>query len=186
MRSKLVLSSILLFGAGFVAGWFAPSFLHAAPDQPYAGEETRQIASLSREDVRALLAGEGWGLAKPAELNGYPGPSHVLELRKELELSETQEDAINEAFDKMNAKARELGQSLVEAETALDAAFEESSINQESLQEHLRRAEEIRAALRSVHLSAHLHVTPILSQAQRSKYAQLRGYGAEHQSHSGH
>ena len=38
------------------------------------------IKSLSQDDQSALLAGRGMGLARPAELNGYPGPAHVLEL----------------------------------------------------------------------------------------------------------
>ena len=45
----------------------------------YVGEESREIKSLSPKDIAALKEGSGWGLAKAAELNGYPGPIHVLE-----------------------------------------------------------------------------------------------------------
>ena len=37
--------------------------------------------------VADLKAGRGMGLALAAELNGYPGPSHVLELADKLKLS---------------------------------------------------------------------------------------------------
>lgn len=37
----------------------------------YAGQEQREIKSLSAEDVQSLLTGKGMGLAKAAELNGY-------------------------------------------------------------------------------------------------------------------
>jgi hypothetical protein len=47
---------------------------------PYADQQTRSIKSLSEEDIAALLNGEGMGMAKAAELNGYPGPKHVLTL----------------------------------------------------------------------------------------------------------
>ena len=47
---------------------------------PYAGEEAREIRTLSEEDIRQLKNGEGWGLAKAAELNGVPGPAHLLEI----------------------------------------------------------------------------------------------------------
>jgi hypothetical protein len=40
--------------------------------------------------LAALLKGEGMGMAKAAELNGYPGPTHVLTLAKELALTESQ------------------------------------------------------------------------------------------------
>ena len=50
------------------------------PLSPYAGQQTRAIKALSPEDLAGLLNGEGRGMAKAAELNGYPGPVHVLEL----------------------------------------------------------------------------------------------------------
>jgi hypothetical protein len=46
---------------------------------PYAGQAGREIKALSREEVEGLLAGQGMGYAKAAELNRYPGPAHVLE-----------------------------------------------------------------------------------------------------------
>jgi hypothetical protein len=53
--------------------------------QPYAGQQDRAIAGLSADEVKAFLDGRGMGLAKPAEVNGYPGPMHVLELADEVE-----------------------------------------------------------------------------------------------------
>ena len=41
---------------------------------PYAGEAGRDIKALSPQDVDAYLNGQGMGLAKAAELNGYAGP----------------------------------------------------------------------------------------------------------------
>ena len=72
------------------------------------------VSSLSAEEVEGFLAGKGLGLAKPAELNGYPGPIHALELAAELKLSAEQKQAIQAAYDKMNGKARELGAGLVQ------------------------------------------------------------------------
>lgn len=186
MKPISIFVSIVLFGCGVALGAFAPSILHRTSDQPYAGEQDRQISSLSAEDRRALLAGEGWGLAKPAELNGYPGPAHVLEFGTELGLSQAQKSKISQAFDEMNATARKLGKALIEAEAALDEAFRSRSVDTATLDQHLRRAEDVRSSLRSVHLSAHLEITPLLDEAQIVKYAQLRGYDAEHQTHSGH
>jgi len=34
--------------------------------------------SLAPEEIRGLQEGEGIGLARAAELNGYPGPAHIL------------------------------------------------------------------------------------------------------------
>jgi hypothetical protein len=56
--------------------------------QSYAGQQTRAIKALSSEDIAALRNGEGMGMAKAAELNGYPGPAHVLALAAQLGLTE--------------------------------------------------------------------------------------------------
>ena len=57
---------------------------------PYAGMQTRSIKALSDQQIADLQAGRGMGLALAAELNGYPGPSHVLELADKLGLSADQ------------------------------------------------------------------------------------------------
>ena len=50
----------------------------------YKGQEHRDIKSLSTDDIAELQRGGGWGLAKAAELNGVPGPVHLLEMEKEI------------------------------------------------------------------------------------------------------
>ena len=50
----------------------------ALGQSPYAGMQARPVKALSDQQIADLKAGRGMGLALPAELNGYPGPSHVL------------------------------------------------------------------------------------------------------------
>jgi hypothetical protein len=61
---------------------------------PYAGMQAQPIKALSDRQVADLKAGRGMGLAMPAELNGYPGPSHLLELAEQVGLSNAQSSAI--------------------------------------------------------------------------------------------
>ena len=160
-----------------------------ATDTPYAGQQNRAVSTFSEADVEALLSGGGWGLAKPAELNGWPGPRHVLDLAQDLDLSADQEQAIQTLFDDMNAKARALGAALIEKERNLDLAFESGEIDPATLQQLLSASEAIRGELRATHLSAHLATAPILSRHQRVIYSRLRGYDAGtdgHNDHSGH
>jgi hypothetical protein len=79
----------------------------------YAGQESRSIKSLSDDEINGLLAGSGMGLAKAAELNGYPGPAHVLELASELDLTQVQRTATQALFASMQSKAAKLGAALV-------------------------------------------------------------------------
>ncbi len=90
----------------------------------YAGQQTRAIKSLSDRDVDDLLAGRGAGFAKAAELNGYPGPAHVLELKEPLELSEAQIAASQALMARHRAAAQRLGEEVVASERALDRAFQ--------------------------------------------------------------
>src|SRR3954465_12359952 len=76
---------------------------------PYAGMQTRPIKALSEQQVADLGAGRGMGLALAAELNGYPGPSHILELADKLNLSTDQRAGIQRLFDAMKAEAMPLG-----------------------------------------------------------------------------
>ena len=73
-----------------------------AADLPYAGQQARAIKALSDDDIAALRAGEGMGMAKAAELNGYPGPVHVLALAAQLGLTEDQRHGVQAIFDRMS------------------------------------------------------------------------------------
>ena len=86
---------------------------------PYAGMHTRSIKALSEQQIADLGAGRGMGLALAAELNGYPGPSHVLELADKLELSADQRAGMQRLFDSMKAEAMPIGARLIEQEAEL-------------------------------------------------------------------
>lgn len=185
------MSSIVRLIAGGIAAVIlviAPGM--AAQDKaqaPYAGQDQRDIKALSAQDVADLLAGSGWGFAKPAELNGYPGPAHVLEAADQLALSDDVRKAVQDVFDGMNAEARRLGSEYVAAEQALDELFASGSADTSKIDELTARAADLRAGLRAVHLKAHLEVLPLLSRHQRMIYAQIRGYGnGGHTDHGGH
>jgi Spy/CpxP family protein refolding chaperone len=150
---------------------------------PYAGEEGREIKALSAADVDAYLTGQGMGFAKAAELNGYAGPKHVLELASELELTAEQRTRTQALFASMQTKAVALGRQLVDEERTLDRLFASTSITQDSLQESVARIGELQADVRAAHLEAHLEQAKILTPEQRAHYLRLRGYhasGAHH------
>ena len=152
--------------------------LLAAP--AVAAERT---STLSEGDVAALRDGQGWGLAKPAEMNGWPGPRHVLDLGTELGLDAGQRTRIQAIFDAMQAEARRLGPPYIEAEKALDTAFLSGGIDPVRLDALLAEAAAARAALRAVHLRAHMATAPLLTRHQRHMYMRLRGHGGAHHGH---
>jgi hypothetical protein len=76
---------------------------------PYAGWQEREIKALSAEQIDDLRNGRGMGLALAAELNGYPGPRHVLDLAGQLDLTAEQRAEAQRLLDEMQAQAIVLG-----------------------------------------------------------------------------
>ena len=149
---------------------------HGESNGPYAGFETREVKSLSEQDIQEIQRGGGWGLALPAELNGLPGPAHLLELQEELDLSADQVEAISAVYEEMRTAAIAAGERFIAAETALSNAFAGSDLSEQTLRDLLADAAEARAALRFIHLSRHLATPGLLSDVQIQRYGVLRGY----------
>ena len=145
----------------------------------YVGEEHRAIKSLSADDIRELSEGGGWGLAKAAELNGVPGPAHILEMASEIKLTPTQQVEIEKTYQQMSSEAISLGNQLIQLEATLNTHFADGSINQTLLEQSVQDIERVRAQLRIVHLSAHLQTPNILTKEQISLYNELRGYSQD-------
>jgi hypothetical protein len=145
---------------------------------PYAGHQARPIKALSAEQVADLRAGRGMGLALPAELNGWPGPLHVLELADRLGLDATQRAAVTQHFAQMQREAIAAGEAVIAAEAALDAIFTNGSATAEAIDTATAQAGRAHGALRAVHLRYHLVTTAVLTPAQHARYAELRGYTA--------
>lgn len=142
----------------------------------YAGQEKRAIKSLSADDIAELQRGGGWGLAKAAELNGVPGPLHLLELKDQIPLSAAQIKEIEALYQRMKRQATELGLKLIELERQLEQQFQKRTINDQLLRTSLADIASVRENLRYTHLSAHLVTPSILSEAQIQTYNELRGY----------
>lgn len=148
---------------------------HAGHSQ-HAGKEARAIKALDDAEVRDYLAGAGMGYALAAELNGYPGPLHVLELATELGLTAEQRAATQGVFDRMKERATSLGEEIVALEQQLDQRFAHRHIDAAVLGDLTARIATLQGRLRAVHLAAHLETTALLSAEQITLYPKLRGY----------
>ena len=142
----------------------------------YTGEVDRVIKSLSANDIKDLTLGNGMGLAKAAELNGYPGPKHVLEMQEELLLEKEQLTSIKLIFEEMKSQARSQGKIFISLEKSLNDHFSNATITNDTLESTVKNISEAKNNLRYIHLSAHIKTTEILSKNQIKKYNQLRGY----------
>jgi len=142
----------------------------------YAANQRREIKALSAEEASALLTGEGFGMALPAEMNGYPGPRHVLDVGDSLALTPDQQRRVQAIFDSMQTRAQELGRQIVELERQLDLEFAGGEARAGIGQALAAEIGRDRGQLRAVHLVAHLETAAVLDGGQRERYQALRGY----------
>jgi Spy/CpxP family protein refolding chaperone len=158
---------------------FATSALSQHPmggHSPYAGYEKRSIKAYSDQEIADLQNGRGIGLALPAELNGYPGPSHVLELAEKLRLSDDQKKQMENLYGAMRTETVALGLQLIDQERELDQLFRLRAVTLASLQHATAAIGQTQAALRNAHLKYHLSTIDVLTPEQIEAYDVLRGY----------
>jgi Spy/CpxP family protein refolding chaperone len=155
----------------------------ASPDAPYAGLQHRDVKALSAEQVDDLLRGRGMGLALPAELNGYPGPRHVLDLADQLGLTPEQRSETERLFREMQSRAIELGERIVANEAALDDLFSGGQVTEAAIREATLEIGRVQGELRALHLGYHLAMRDLLTREQTAAYQELRGYRSHGSGH---
>jgi Spy/CpxP family protein refolding chaperone len=171
---------LLLALALFIPASTIAQHNHGAQTQtPYAGMQNRAIKALSDNDVNELRRGGGWGLALAAELNGMPGPAHLLELKDQIPLTPDQVTKTQALLDDMRKAAIPTGERLISAEKALEAAFASGKVDESSLRRLLADAESARTELRFIHLSQHFKTVQFLKAEQIKRYNILRGYAED-------
>ncbi|NNG05648.1 MAG: hypothetical protein HKM95_16315 [Inquilinus sp.] len=149
----------------------------AAVEQPYASLDQRPIKALSDADIDDYLNGRGMSLALAAELNGHPGPRHVLDLAESLRLTVEQRRLAETLFAEMQAEAIALGERIVAEEAALDRQFAEATADAGTIADAADRIGRLGGALRAVHLRTHVSMRAALTAGQLAAYDRLRGYG---------
>jgi len=169
MRVLVMAAVVVLFAGPALAQ-------HQHAHSPYAGQDGRDIKALSADQLADLKAGRGMGLALAAELNGYPGPLHVLELADRLRLSPEQTQRVDSLYRAMQSEAIAAGAKLITAEGELDRQFAAGGMTPATLAALTSQIGQRQGELRAVHLPYHLTTAALLTPEQRRQYGELRGY----------
>ena len=165
-----------------------PAAGHAGHDQthdqatdepsPYAErfDPTAAIRALTPDEIGQIQRGEGAGFALPAELNGVPGPRHVLDLAAELGLAADQRTEVQAEFDAMRAAVLPAGERYLAAQQALEEAFRCGTLTEEALPDRVIEVNRLRGEFAALHLAAHLKTAKLLTPEQIDAYNRVRGY----------
>jgi hypothetical protein len=167
VRAALLAMTVLVVAVSLLARGASPN----------VSFERREIKALSEADIAELERGGGWGLALAAELNGVPGPAHLLELAHEIPLTGEQVEAIEAIFGDMHAEAIAEGERFLAIEEEIEARFRGGDMTDDVLRDLTARSAESLGRLRYIHLSRHLLTPDLLTAQQIAAYGVLRGYG---------
>jgi hypothetical protein len=164
MSPRLILAAVVLMSASAFA------------QSPYSGMQTRPIKALSEQQVSDLKTGRGMRVELAAELNGYPGPTHLLELADKLDLSAEQRSKLQELLVSMKQEALPLRARLLQQQSALEQAFADHTITPDGLKAAIAAIAATQGMLLEGNLKYHLSTAVFLTQKQMHRYAELREY----------
>ena len=170
MRMMMIVVGVLLITA--------PSVAQHRLNSPYRHQAEMGLRGLDDNEIAALKAGNGMGLARAAELNSYPGPRHVLDAIEEgkLTASPEQRGRVQQVFNTMNHDAIRIGAQILSEEQSLEAGFRSATMTETELRSRVATIAALQGQLRAVHLTAHIATRAALSESQIARYNELRGY----------
>lgn len=116
-------------------------------------------------------------MALQAELAGYPGPTHALELASRLESSPLQTSSLEDVRRRMTEAAVTKGAEVLAAEAELAELFRSGRAEPQDVEVLSLVVGRLRAELRAIHLAAHVETRALLSEEQIRMYRRHRGYG---------
>jgi len=176
---RIGIAAVMILSASGVALFQNTGAAQNVAVSKYAGQEDFEIKSLSPDDIAELRRGGGWGMARSAELNGVPGPAHLLELKDKIPLDPEQISAIEAIYAKLKTDAIAEGENLIALEGKLEANFRSGAVTAAILSKSLDEIYRSYRDLRYIHLSTHLLTPDLLSKSQIARYNKLRGYGGD-------
>ena len=185
-RRWMGIGAVALLGLGTLAlqattlgSWPLQAQTLIPTPSPYSGQQHSSVRGLTETEIAEYREARGMGLARPADINGYPGPLHVLEQADALALSVEQRAAVQALYDRMRTEASALGEEFLAQYGGLELAFRDGTITPEALSEQTAEIGRIDGALRATHLKYHLATRAILTPDQVGTYMRLRGYADE-------
>ena len=135
------------------------------------------MKALSDQQIADLKAGRGMGLALAAELNGYPGPMHVLELATPLGAERRPAREGGGVVRRHEAGSGAARRTADRCRDRARPAIRRQDDHASSLGEATRDIASLQGELRLAHLKYHLATLELLTPEQAARYSSLRGYG---------
>jgi Spy/CpxP family protein refolding chaperone len=163
-----------------VAALLVPLFVMAAQasdsqvDKSATVDAKQSIKPISEYNLPGVGKGEGAGSGEAAELNGYPGPAHVIQMAANLGLDDRQIGAVKAIHEEMLQAVRAIAGEVKERQHELDALFESGTVTVAALEKATSAVSEAQGRLHFVHFRAHLKTREVLTPSQISTFKQIQ------------
>ncbi|MEM7053218.1 MAG: hypothetical protein AAF446_01590 [Pseudomonadota bacterium] len=170
--SSLLIASTLLLCTGLITT-FSPVQSQQV-QQASDNDKLEALQAMPERRFNGLLEGRGMGLARIANMKGYPGPMHVLEMAEQLGISDEQRAQTEQIMQRMRSTAKQRGRELIEAERRLEALFDGGLVQPSAVDAALLEIGMLQAQVRAAHLHAHIEQARVMTLSQIERYTELR------------
>lgn len=140
---------------------------------PALAQQAPKPGAMSAPEAIAVMAGEDAGLARLADVHGWPGPRTVLANAEALNLAPDQVRIAENIEAEFEIEAREIALAWLAVEAELDEAFRSGRASKGKVQALTQQSGALRAELRALQLSAHIEMRPNLTRDQLESYSRL-------------
>jgi len=136
---------------------------------------TSPVKTLSYKQYNGYLNGDdNDNMALVAELNHYPSPQKVIELKKQLGLTPDELLKVTAINTELIRKKKEMGRFIIKNERALDSLFRLKRLDDGTLIFYTNRFGLYQGELRNAILQAYIKIGVILTADQVKKYHKLQ------------
>jgi len=125
---------------------------------------------LTKEEVNAYLTGGSLDFDRVAEINHFPNPKRVLEIKNLLTLTRVQNNRSTISYKLMRKYAIKAGRKIVRKENQLNYLFQQPNVDLHAVKKLVSEIATLKGELRFTHLKAHVNQESYLTDEQITTY----------------
>ena len=133
-------------------------------------ESSFEDTSLTKEEVNAYLTGGSLGFDRVADINHFPNPKKVIEIKSLLNLNRAQNNRTTISYKLMRKYAIKTGRKIVRKENQLNNLFQQSNVDLSAVKKLVSEIAILKGELRFIHLRARVNQKSYLTNEQISTY----------------
>ena len=133
-------------------------------------ESNLEDTSLTKEEVNAYLTGGSLDFVRVANINHFPSPKRVMQIKGLLNLNRAQDNRTTISYKLMRKYAIKTGRKIVRKESQLNHLFQQADVDLSAVKKLVHELAILKGELRFIHLKARVSQKNYLTNEQISTY----------------